>query len=221
VDHGAGHPQAGAAAKRKTLTAAERDEGARLTFAHDALFNLDPADLVSVDEAAGTRAMARPYARAPRGERAIGSVPRNHGSPTRLVTAPSPTGIQAAMSPVGALGAVAFRVFAREVLAPTLRPGRVVAVGNLSIHADPEVRAIIEERDCALVHLPTYSPDPAPVEPALATIKAHPRKAAARTQEALDQAITEALDTISPEDARGFFRHAGYPLPAELSCSPL
>jgi transposase len=221
MDHGAGHPPAAASAQKKTLTAAERDEGARLAFAYDVLFHLDPADLVSVDEAAATRALTRLYARAPRGERAIGTVPRNHATPTTLITALSPTGIQAAMTLVGALDTLAFRVFARDILAPSLRPGQVVAVDNLSVHRDAQVRAIIEERDCALIHLPTYSPDLAPVEPALAKIKAHLRKVAARTQDALDQAITEALDLITPEDARGFFRHAGYPLPAESSCSPL
>jgi len=185
------------------------------------LFNLDPADLVSVDESSTTLAMTRLYARSPQGERALGSVPRNHGTPTPLITALSPHGIQAAMSLEGAMDTVAFRVFARDVLGPTLRPGQVIAVDNLSVHRDPQVRAIIEEYDCVLIHLPTYSPDLAPAEPAIAKIKAYLRKVAARTQETLDQAITKALDLITPEDARGFFRHAGYPLPAESTCSPL
>ena len=221
MDHRAGDPPPALDAKKKTLTAAERDEGARLTFAYDVLFHLDPNDLVSVDEAAATLALTRLYARAPRGERAFGSVPRNHPTATTLITALCPTGIQAAMTLVGAVDKLAFRVFARDVLGPTLRPGQVVAVDNLSIHADPQVQAIIEDHDCTLIRLPTYSPDLAPVEPAIAKIKASLRKAAARTQEALDQAITNALASITPEDAQGFFRHAGYPLPAESSCSPL
>jgi transposase len=221
VDDGAGHPRLGVDAKKKTLTAAERDEDLRATFQLDLALNLDPADLVSVDEAAATLTMTRLYARAPKGERAIGCVPRNHGTPTTLVTALSPTGIQAAMTLVGALDKIAFRIFARDILGPTLRPGQVVAVDNLSIHLDPEVRTIIEDRDCHLIHLPTYSPDLAPVEPAIAKIKADLRRVGARTQEALDQAITAALDLITPEDARGFFSHAGYPLSAQSSCSPL
>jgi transposase len=215
VDHWAGHPSAGVDAKKKTLTAAECDQDLRATFQLDLALNLDPTDLVSVDETAATLAMTRPYARAPKGERAIGRVPRNHGTSTTLVAALSPTGIQAAMTLVGALDTIAFRIFARDILGPTLRPGQVVAVDNLSVHLDPQVRAIIEERDCLLIHLPTYSPDLAPVEPAIAKIKAHLRRVAARTQETLDQAITEALALITPEDARGFFRHAGYPLPAQ------
>jgi len=215
VDHRAGHPSVELDSKKKTLTAAERDEDLRATFKLDVALNLDPTDLVSVDEAAATLAMTRPYARAPKGERAIGRVPRNHGTPTTLVAALNPNGIQAAMTLVGALDAIAFRVFARDILAPTLQPGQVVAVDNLSVHLDAQVRAIIEERDCILIHLPSYSPDLAPIEPAIAKIKAHLRRVAARTQEALDQAITEALASITPEDARGFFRHTGYPLPAQ------
>jgi transposase len=165
--------------------------------------------------------LTRLSARAPRGERAIGGVPRNHGTPTTLVTALSPAGIQAAMTRVGARDKIAFRIFARAILAPTLRQGQVVARDNRSIHRDPEVRTIIEGRDCLLIHWPTSSPDFAPVEPAIAKIKAYLRQVAARTQEALDQAITDALDLITPEDARGFFRHAGYPLPAQSSCSSL
>jgi len=221
VDHRPGHPPLAVDAQKKTLTAAERDEDLRATFRLDLALNLDPADLVSVDEAGATLALTRLYARAPQGERAIGSVPRNHGTPTTLITALSPDGIQAAMTLVGALDKIAFRIFARDILAPTLRPGQVVALDNLSIHRDPEIRTILDARDCLLIHLPTYSPDFAPVEMAIAKIKTHLRQVAARTQDALDQAITDALNLITPEDARGFFQHAGYPLPAQLSCSPL
>ncbi len=221
MDDGAGHPPLAVDPKKKTLTAIERDEALRATFQLDLALNLDPADLVSVDEAAATIALTRLYARAPQGERAIGCVPRNHGTSTTLITALSPDGIQAAMTLVGALDKVAFRIFARDILGPTLRPGQVVALDNLSIHRDPEIRDVIEARDCFLIYLPTYSPDLAPVEMAVAKIKAHLRQVGARTQEALDQAITVALDLITPKDARGFFRHAGYPLPAQSSCSPL
>jgi transposase len=74
----------------------------------------------------------------------------------------------------------------------------------------------VDARDCLLIYLPAYSPDLAPVEMAIAKIKAHMRQVAARTQDALDQAITDALDLITAQDARGFFTHAGYPLPVQI-----
>lgn len=187
----------------------------RATFALDIALNLDPTDLVSVDEAGVHRALTRLYARAPRGERAIGKAPRNHGTPTTLIGALAPNGIQAALTLPGAVDKFAFRVFVQQVLAPTLRPGQVVATDNLSAHHDPHVRAAIEARDCVLIFVPAYSPDFAPIEQAFAKIKAYLRKIGARTQETLDQAITEALELITPQDARGFFRHAGYPLPVQ------
>lgn len=170
----------------------------------------------------GTRTtLTRLSARSVQGQRACGTVPRNHGTPTSLIAALAPDGIQAALSLVGAADTHAFRVFAKDILGPTVRPGQVVAVDNLSVHLDPEVRAIIDERDCLLIHLPSYSSDFAPVEPAFSKVKAKLRQIGARTQKALDQGISTALESITPEDARGFFRHAGYPLPAESSCSPL
>lgn len=167
-----------------------------------------------MDECHTTLALTRPYARSPRGERAVGSVPRNHGTPTTLIAALNPAGIQAALTLPGAVDKLAFRVYVRDILGPTLRPGQVVAVDNLSVHHDPEVQALIAARDCLLIYLPAYSPDLAPVEPAFAKIKGHLRRLAARAQDALDQGITEALDLITPQDAHGFFKHAGYPLPA-------
>jgi len=187
----------------------------RATFALDLALNLDPADLVSVDEAGTTCALTRLYARAPQGERAIGQVPRNHGTPTTLISALAPDGIQAALSLPGAVDKLAFRAFVQQVLAPTLRPGQVVATDNLSVHHDPVIQAAIEARDCLLIFLPAYSPDFAPIEQAFAKIKAYLRKVGARTQEALDRAIAEAIALITPADARGFFRHAGYLLPVQ------
>jgi transposase len=208
-------------AKKKTLHAAERDAALRATWHLDVALNLDPADLVSVDEVGVSLALTRAYARAPRGERAIGRVPRNHGTPTSVIAALTPTGISAALSRLGAIDTAAVRVFVRDLLAPTLRPGQVVLFDNLTAHHDPQVRAMIEAKECVVAHLPTYSPDFAPIEPAFAKFKAMVRQIAARTQQALDQAITTGLDSITAEDARGFFNHCGYPLPAESSCSPL
>lgn len=114
----------------------------------------------------------------------------------------------------GAMDTVAFRVFVRQVLCPALRSGQVVLMDNLSAHKDPLVRQAIEARQCQVWLLPPYSPDFAPIELAIAKIKEGLRAAAARTQDALDQAITEALATVTPDEARNWFRHCGYPLPA-------
>ena len=106
----------------------------------------------------------------------------------------------------------AFRAFVQQSLCPTLRTGQVVTVDNFAAHHDPVVRTVIKAHDCLLIHLPAYSPDFAPIEPAFSKIKGQLRQLAARTQEALDQGISTAQESITPEDARGLFKYVGYPL---------
>lgn len=96
-----------------------------------------------------------------------------------------------------------------RVLAPSLRKGQIVVLDNLGAHRPKRVRELIEERDCELVYLPSYSPDLNPIEEAFAKIKNLLRKASARTKEALVEAIGVALSAITAEDARDFFEHAG------------
>ncbi len=110
----------------------------------------------------------------------------------------------------GATTAVAFEAYVERVLAPSLRKGQIVVLDNLGAHRPKRVKELIEERDCELVYLPSYSPDLNPIEEAFAKIKNLLRKASARTKEALVEAIGVALSAITAEDARGFFEHAGY-----------
>ena len=87
---------------------------------------------------------------------------------------------------------------------------------NLSAHRPTRIRELIESRGCELLYLPTYSPDYNPIEEAFAKIKNLLRKAAARSKEALIEAIAAALSAITAEDVRGFFEHARYRLAGQL-----
>ena len=98
------------------------------------------------------------------------------------------------------------------MLAPTLRPGQIVVVDNLRAHHDERAHAAIQERGAELWFLPSYSPDLTPIEEGYSKLKAHLRRTEARTDEALSAAIWQGLATITPQDARGWYRHAGYPL---------
>jgi transposase len=93
------------------------------------------------------------------------------------------------------------------LLAPTLAPGQVVVMDNLGAHRPKRIRELIKERGCELLYLPSYSPDLNPIEEALSKIKHLLRKIAARTKEALVEAIGRALTAVSAEDVRGFFVH--------------
>jgi transposase len=207
--------------------AAERDEEGRQEW-HTAAKALDPRRFVVVDESSTTIALTRRYGWARHDERLVAAVPRNHGTPTSLVAAVprnhgTPTslvaaltlgGLGPAMTREGAIDTPAFVAYVRDVLGPTLEPGQIVLLDNLSVHKAEAVRSLIEARGCALLFLPPYSPDFSPIEHVFSKIKAFLRQVGARTQEALEEAIRLALDTITPGDARAFFDHCGYSLPA-------
>ena len=100
----------------------------------------------------------------------------------------------------------------REVLCPALRPGQVVVLDNLNAHRAPEVAEAIRAAGCDVLFVPPYSPEFNAIEKAWSKLKARLRQIAARTQEALAEAITEAARTITATDAANWIRGAGYQL---------
>jgi transposase len=166
-----------------------------------------------VDETGSQIAMTPLYAYAPRGQRAVGKVPRNYGASMTLMASLSLSGMGEAFVLDGAADAAAFEVYVEQLLAPSLHAGQVVILDNLSIHLGPRVRQAIEAKGCRLLFLPAYSPDFSPIEEAFSKVKSVLRRTGARTREALQEAIAQALDLITAQDARGWFLHCGYPPP--------
>ena len=117
-----------------------------------------------------------------------------------------------AMSVEGATDGAAFEAYVKHFLLPTLEEGQVVVMDNLQVHKSARVRTLIESAGASILFLPPYSPDFSPIEEAFSKIKAILRKLEARTQEALVEAIGQALDAVSQEDALGWFSHCGYRL---------
>ena len=156
--------------------------------------------------------MTRLYGRAPKGQRVLGSAPQNHGENVTMLGALSCAGLEAMMTVNGATDADVFRVYIQEVLAPTLSEGDIVVMDNLSAHKVAGVREAVEARGAQLLYLPPYSPDLNPIERCWSKIKTALRAANARTREALDEAITLALATVTESDARAWFKHCGYVL---------
>jgi len=166
---------------------------------------------VWVDECGTHTSMTRLRARAPRGRRAYGSIPRNRGKNTVLVASMTLEGAMGAcMAVEGSTKALVFEAYVEHFLAPTLRPGQIVVMDNLGAHKTHKVRELIESRGCELWFLPAYSPDLNPIEEAFSKVKARLRKAAARTREALVEAVGEALCAITPRDVQGWFAHCAY-----------
>lgn len=124
----------------------------------------DVKRLLFLDECGINTTMHRRFGRAPRGERAVGVVPRNWKHNTSVVGALSLQGVQAVMTLPGALDTAAFEVFVQNILVPTLVPGQILILDNLSVHKSHTVQQMIEAAGCTLIFLPTYSPDLNPIE---------------------------------------------------------
>lgn len=167
-------------------------------------------DLVFLDETGTNTAMTHRYARAPRGQRANGRAPRNHGPNTTLLACLTRSGMGPAMLVDGATTTEVFTAYVEQVLAPWLRPGQIVILDNLAAHTGERVRECIEATGCQLRFLPPYSPDFSPIEWAFSKLKTAVRTAMARTREALEQAIAAGLDHITTTDAHGWCYGCGY-----------
>jgi transposase len=198
------------ATQKKSKIASERDEQIRALWRWLAS-HFDARRLVFVDESGFNTSMTRLYARAPRGKRAYGKVPRNRGKNTTLIAAITLEGAMGeSMTIEGATDSEAFEAYVEHFLAPTLEKGQVVVLDGLGAHRPKKIRELIEARGADLVFLPSYSPDFNPIEEAFSKVKALVRKEGARVREALLEAIRRALAAVTIEDAAGWFAHAGY-----------
>jgi transposase len=175
----------------------------------------ETSQFVFVDECGSNIALTPLYARAPKGQRATDRVPRNRGKNSTLIASLTLEGISASMIIEGAANGAAFEAYVEHILVPSLRRGQVVVMDNLRVHKSAQVRQLIEEAGCQVLFLPAYSPDFSPIEETFSKVKAHLRRSKARTREALEEAIAQALLTVTPRDAHGWFRHCGYLPPQE------
>jgi transposase len=195
--------------KKKTLRASEQKEADRAAWREQAQ-TLDASKLVFLDECGSTIALTRLYGRSPKGTRACGVVPRNRRANITLLAALSLQGMGEALILEGSADSIVFEIYIEQILAPSLHAGQIVVMDNLSTHTGEKVRQAIEARGCQLLFLPSYSPDLSPIEEAFSKLKAFLRCVGARTPEALQEAIGQALLTITDQDALGWFTHCGY-----------
>lgn len=173
---------------------------------------VDPTRLVFLDEAAVLTNLTRRVARAPRGERAYGSAPRNWKRLT-VLGAVSCDGVAGVMTVPSGTTTEVFVDFLNTRLLPVLRehkPDAILVMDNLSAHQSAAVRQVIEAAGLSLRYLPRYSPDFSPIEPCWSKIKTVLRAVAARTVEVLKDEVAKAVASVTAEDIRAWFRHCGY-----------
>lgn len=174
---------------------------------------IDPARLVFVDESGASTAMDRAYGRAPSGVRVDGPVPHGHWKVTTLTAAVRLDGVPPSAGPAfdGATDAAAFETYVERCPVPALRPGDIVILDDPACHKTAEVARLIGAAGAEVRYLPAYSADLNPIERLSSKLKEALRSAAARTVEALIEAMGEGLRTIRVGDIRGWFAHSGYP----------
>ena len=159
--------------------------------------------------------MTRRFARAPRGRRALGAVPFGGWHRLTIIGALSTDGMIAAMSVEAPVNAARLRVDLDEVLVPELqrrKPDAILVMDNLRPHRATAITKTLKRARLELLYLPRYSPDLSPIEPGWSKMKTQLRATEARTTEALEEELRPALDAITPQDAKGWFRHSGYTL---------
>ena len=171
---------------------------------------LESERLFFIDECGTNTKMARTRGRSRRGERCRAAIPHGHWKTTTLVAALTTSGITAPMVLDGAMDGAMFTAYVAQVLLKELQPGDLVIMDNLPAHKVAAVQEKIEGAGATLIYLPSYSPDFNPIEMAFSQIKAHLKKAAARTHDALQGAIAAAIDTVSAHNAINYFAEAGY-----------
>ena len=171
---------------------------------------LDPRRLKFGDETWAATNMARTPGRCPVGERLVMAAPHGHWKTTTFVAALGAGGMSAPSVVDGAMTGEVFEAYVRQQLAPTLAPGDVVVMDNLSAHKRAGVRAAIEAAGAELRYLPPYSPDLNPIEQAFSKLKARLRAAAERTLAGLWGLLGRLTDAFSPHECRNYFRNCGY-----------
>jgi transposase len=167
-------------------------------------------NLIFIDESGATTTMQRLRGRSPRGERCRASGPAGHWKICTMIGAVRVDGPLICSTLDGPVDQTSFLAWVQDDLCPVLRPGDVVCMDNLSAHKSPKVREAIESTGARLEYLPPYSPDFNPIENMWSKVKEALRSAAERTMEAVGQAVTRALATVSEADCRGFFANCGY-----------
>lgn len=205
--------------KKKSKRAAEQDrpdvKAAREVWP-EVVADIKAEDLAFVDETGANTSMARMYGYAPRGERVDGAVPLHHEGNITFLSALTIDGLVAPWARDHAVNGAFFVAWLEQILLPRLRPGMTVVMDNLPAHKVAGVREEIERAGCKLLYLPPYSPDLNPIENYFSKFKRLLRDAAARTAEAVCEAMRRAVEMFTPQEYLRYFRHCGY-LAGQLS----
>jgi transposase len=163
-----------------------------------------------LDEFGVNLGLTRLYGRAAPGERVVEATPGTSGPHYTVVATVGVNGVQAPLLFEGAMTTLIFETYVDDVLAPTLQPGEILLLDNLSAHKGGPAQATLEAGGVQVIFLPPYSPDLNPIEKCWSKVKQALRAAKARTWDDLVDALAKALRSVSPSDVLAWFAHCGY-----------
>jgi transposase len=172
--------------------------------------DLDPKKLVFIDETAASTNMARRAGRCRRGRRLRVGVPHGHYKTVTLVAGLRLGGVMAPKVFDHPINAALFEEWVKDCLVPTLKPGDVVVMDNLSSHKGECIEQLIKAAGAELRYLPAYSPDMNPIEKAFSKLKAFLRKIAERTVAGLIRALELCAEIFHPAECEHYFQACGY-----------
>ncbi len=203
----------GADSKKKTLIASEQnrpDVVEKRAQWHASQAAIDPNRVVFIDETWAKTNMTRRFGRSTIGTRLIEKTPCGRWQTTTFLGALRATGFVAPLTVEGAINGDIFRAWVEQHLAPTLAPGDIVVMDNLSSHKVTGIKKAIQATGAEIRYLPPYSPDLNPIELAFSKFKKLMRDGAERTTEKLIKLCGKILDFFTEHECRGYFKHCGY-----------
>ena len=171
---------------------------------------LDIDCLVFVDESSVNCGMTRLYGRALKKARLYDYVPDVRFERTSVISSIRLNGDQAPLMFKGTLNGDVFKIYVREVLAPTLKPGDIVVIDNFSAHKVLEALDPIYQKSASVLFLPPYSPDYNPIKLCWSKLKSVIRKYKPRSIDDLLEVMRTALDEVTNSDILGWFKHCEY-----------
>ena len=163
-----------------------------------------------MDESGAKTNLTRLCGRAPKGQRVHASTPQGRWQTTTMISSIRLDGTTACMALEGTTDTETFRAYVQAVLVPTLQPGDIVVMDNLSPHKSDPTLTLITRAGAQVLFLPAYSPDLNPIEKMWSKVKALLRALEARTPADLVKAIGQALAQVTAQDALGWFISCGY-----------
>ena len=200
-------------AKKKTLrstqAATERVQKLRGEYWQQ-VKDIEPHNLVFLDETGVMLGLTRTYARSPCGSRVYYLKPFYRGPRVTVIGAISLTGVVALMTLDGAMDGNAFKVFIKQCLLPQLWSGAVVVMDNLPAHKLAAIKPIIEAVGARVLNLSPYSPDFNPIELWWSQLKSFLRQFSPTTTIMVDVLIATALDLINLKHLRNWFANFCY-----------